>query len=247
MKDPHVVSLTYKIVENDVLTFKNPPDLEIETAEFHGLLSNGILTLEPKNHYSSVAQIRPLADDYVRGWEIDRALRSGSLEFNFRFEGGQVVDRQPAPGKAFVDSCDVMVCVDSVDVKKSSSAYPAPPDNFQLTPEVEVLWNRYRRFLEGGELLLTMAGYCLSYLEDGKSHKHAAKHYNIDLQILDKLGDITANAGDELTARKRSKKSRPLSNSESGWVKAAIKAIIKHLATRQPGQTLKMSDLPPLT
>ncbi len=247
MKDPHVVSLTYKIVENDRLTFKDPPDLEIDTAEFHGRLSNCILILEPKNHYSSVAQVRPLSDDFVRAWEIDRALRAGSLEFNFRLEGAQIVDRQPGPGKAFVDSCEVITLVDSVDVKKISQSYPAPPDNFHLTPEVEVIWNRYRRFLEGGEILLQMASYCLSYLQDGKSRKQAAKHYDIDLRILNKLGDITANAGDELTARKRSKKSRPLSNNDSAWINATIKAIIKHLATRQPGEKLKMSDLPPLT
>jgi hypothetical protein len=251
MKDPHVVSLTYTIVDNDVLTFKDPPDFEIETAEFHGLLSNGILTLEPKNHYSSVAQIRPLADDYVRGWEIDRALRSGSLEFNFRFEGAQIVDRQPGPGKAFVDILDVMTLVDSVDVKKSSTAYPAPPDNFQITTEVEVLWKHYSRFLKGGELLQSMAYSCLDLLEgrfaERGKRRRAANHYGIDFDVLKNLGELTSNRGDPVTARKPSKARIPLSASESRWVKEAIKAIIKHLATRQPGQILKMSDLPPLT
>ena len=146
MNEPHVVSLTYKIVEIDSFTFKDPPDIEIDTPNFRWRLSKGTLTLEPKNHYSSVAQVRPLSDDFVRAWEIDRALRSGSLEFNFRFQGAQIVDRQPGPGKAFVDSCDVMTLVDSVDVKKISQSYPAPPKNFQLTPEVEVLWSRYCRF-----------------------------------------------------------------------------------------------------
>ncbi len=94
-----------------------------------------------------------------------------------------------------------------------------------------------------------MAYYCLSFLEGNEKDKRkkAEKCYDIDFAVLDKLGELTSARGDQTTARKASQSTSPLSASESNWIDATIKAIIKHLATRQPGQTLKMSDLPPLT
>lgn len=248
MNDPHVVSLSYKIIEADSFKFKDPPDVIIDTPDFKGRLSSGTLTLEPREHYDSEAQVRPLADDYVRGWEINAALKSGGPEFHFRFEGSEIVDRQAAPGSHSIQLSENIHMTTTVQVEKFSASYPSPPENFRLTPEVEVLWNRYCRFLEGREPLLSMAYYCLSFLEGNEKNKreNAEKSYGIDYAVLDKLGDLTANRGDHTTARKVSRSATPLSVSESSWVIASIKAIIKHLATGQAGQILRMTDLPPL-
>lgn len=249
MKDPHVVSLTYKIIEGEGFKFKDPKDVQIDTPVFKGSLSKGILTLQPKEHFESEAQVRLLADDYVRGWEIDAALKSGQPEFHFRFEGSQIEDRQAAPATAHVHSSIHAHVSTTAMATKVSSDYPTPPVYFQLSPEVEVLWNRYTRYLESREPLLSMSYYCLSFLEGNEKNKRkkAEQRYGIDLSILDKLGDLTTNRGDNTTARKASKTTIPLSVSESAWIKAAIKALIKHLATRQSGQKLTMADLPPLT
>lgn len=249
MNDPHVISLKYKVIEADSIEFNDPPDVDIDTPDFRGRLSKGILTLEPKEHFESEAQVRPRADDYVRSWEIDAGLQSGRSVFHFRFEGSHIEDRQPAPGTRSIHLSDHMHMSDTVRVEKISPAYPAPPHDFQLTTEVEVLWNRYCRYVEGRELLLGMAYFCLSFLEGNEKNKRkkAEKRCGIDLDVLKKLGDLTANRGDNATARKFKTPPTPLSSNEQTWIESAIKAIIQHLAIRKQGQILKMTDLPPLT
>lgn len=251
MNDPHVVSLIYRIVEAESIKFNDPPDVDIDTPDFRGRLSKGLLTLEPKEHFESEAQVRPLADDYVRGWEIAAGLQSGRLVFDFRFEGSHIEDRNPAPGTASVHHSSHLHIAGTVQVEKISPAYPAPPQDFQLTPEVETLWNRYSRFLEGGELLLSMAYFCVTFLESrflgGDQRRQAANQYGIHIDVLNKLGELTSTRGDNITARKASGAATPLSGSEGAGINAAIKAIIKHLATRQAGQIIRMTDLPPLT
>jgi len=208
MNDPHVGSLTYRFVETGFMKFADPPDIDIETRDFRGRLSNGILTLEPKEHFASEAEVRPLADDYVRGWEINAGLQSDHPVFDFRFEGSHIVDRQPASGTRSIDISDHLDMSGAVQLEKMSPAYPAPPVDFQLTPEVEVLWNRYCHFIEGGELLLSMAYFCLTFLESsfpgGDKRTQAAVYYGVDIDILNKLGELTSTRGDTAMARKAS-------------------------------------------
>ena len=233
------------------MRFNDPPDVDIDTPHFRGRLSNGLLTLEPKEHFESEAELRPLADDFVRGWEITAGMQSDRPVFDFRFEGSNIKDRNPTPGTATAHLTNHMHASDTVQTERSAATYPTPPQDFRLTPEVEVLWNRYCRFLEGGELLLSMGYFCLTFLESrflgGDKRRQAANHYDIDFDVLDKLGDLTSTRGDHTTARKASPATTPLSDGETAWINAAIKAIIKHLATRQLGQSLTMTDLPSLT
>ena len=165
MNDPHVVSLTYRLVETGFMRFNDPPDVDIDTPHFRGRLSNGLLTLEPKEHFESEAELRPLADDFVRGWEITAGMQSDRPVFDFRFEGSNIKDRNPTPGTATAHLTNHMHASDTVQTERSAATYPTPPQDFRLTPEVEVLWNRYCRFLEGGELLLSMGYFCLTFLE----------------------------------------------------------------------------------
>jgi len=247
MNDPHVVSLTYKIIEEDGFKFNDPPDVEVDTPDFKGRLSQGVLTLEPKDHFESEAHVRPRADEFLRGWEITAALHYGRSEFHFRFQGSSIVDRQAGPGKHFIDLSDNLHMSMTVNVEKYSASYPAPPDNFRLTPEVEVIWNRYSRYIEGKEPLPSMAYSCLTFLERDKHRELAAKDYGIEIQVLKTLGELTTNRGDVTTARKFKPPLLPLSSSEQTWIESTIKAIIVHLASKKPDHVLKMTDLPPLT
>lgn len=250
MNDPHVVSLKYRLLETGFITFNDPPDIDIKTPDFRGRLSKGILTLEPKEHFDSEAQVRPLADDFVRSWEISAGLQSDRPVFDFHFEGSHMEDRNPDPGATSVHLSEHIHMSETVQIERSAPAYPAPPQDFKFIPEVEVLWNRYFRFIEGGELLLSMAYFCLTFMESrflkGDKRKQVASHYSIHIDVLNKLGELTSTRGDNITARKASGAPMALSDSEAAWINATIKAIIKHLATRKPGQILRMTDLPPL-
>src|SRR3990167_5277709 len=121
MNDPHVTTLKYRIVEADSIEFKNPPDVNIDTPDFRGHPSKGILMLEPKQHFESEAQVHPLADKYIQGWEIAAGLQYGRPYFRFRFEGSQIEDRAPAHGTVAVHSTDQMHTSDTVDIKRSFS------------------------------------------------------------------------------------------------------------------------------
>jgi hypothetical protein len=44
MNDPHVVSLKYRLVETGFIKFDDPPDVDIDTPDFRGSLSKGVLT-----------------------------------------------------------------------------------------------------------------------------------------------------------------------------------------------------------
>lgn len=244
MNDPHVVALYYRVVETDSFKFKDPSDIDFETSDFRAHLSNNVLTLKPTQHFDSVAQIRPITDKFVQGWEIDAGLNYGRPDFRFRFEGSQIVDRASAPGVVAVDSTEHIHVSDTVHVSRLINVYPIPPIDFQITLEVELFWNRYCRFLEDKEPLLSMAYSCLTFLERDRSRKAAAQHYGIEFDLLNKLGDLTANKGDKLTARKFLSITTPLTSKEQAWIKSAIKAIIRHLATHRSGEILKMSDLP---
>lgn len=246
MNDPHVVTLKYRVLETDSFEFQDPPDINIDTPYFRGRLSKYILILEPKEHYESEIQIRPIADKFLHSWEIAAGLQYGRPNFRIRFEGSQIMDRKPSQGEQSVHINSCLHSSGSLQAKPIYRAYPTPPEEFQVTPEVEVLWDRYCRFLDGKEPLLSMAYFCLTLLERG-DRKQAALHYGIDSKVLNKLGELTSTRGDNTTARKLTVTTSQLSNIEQTWIESTIKAVIKHLATIKPGQILKMTDLPQLT
>ena len=245
MNDPHVVSLKYKVVEADSIGFNDPQDVDIDTPDFQGRLSKGLLTLEPKEHFESEAQVRPLADDYIQGWEVAAGLQYGRTDFRFRFEGSHIIDRKPSPGTQSLHVSAHIHTSATAHLKRTHNTYPVFPKEFQVTFEVKVLWDRYCRFVEGREPLLAMAYFCLSFLVRC-NRKQAALQYSIHIDVINKLGELTSARGDNTTARKLTSTTKPLSSNESTWIESAIKAIIKHLATFRPDQVLEMTDLPPL-
>ena len=248
MNDPHVATLKYRLVVDEPLQFHDPPDVEISTLDFTGRLSGGSLRLEPRGHFETESEVRPLADAYVAAWEIDAGLRCGP-KFHFLFEGSEIVDRQPTPGTIAVTLADSLshTSVDSLSVTVTLSAYPNPPQAFVVTPEVEILWARYCQYVANREPLTGMAYFNYTVIKaTAGSIRNAAQHFGIQEKVLKRLGELSSERGDNLIARKVTPRRKPLSQIEKNWVECAIKAIIRQLATRQSGTRLMMSDLPPL-
>jgi hypothetical protein len=117
------------------------------------------------------------------------------------------------------------------------------------------MWKRYEGYSNGRELLLSMASFCLDVLErsSGYSRKRAAKRHKIEFAVLDKLGQMAANLGDNTTARKLSAQSelRPLTPQEERWVRAVVLAMIRRAGEvaanpQQDLPKLTMVDLPVL-
>jgi hypothetical protein len=246
MNDPHVASLRYRITVDEPYEFSNPPDLDIETKDFAGRLSSGVLTLVPKEHFPNEYEIKPIADAFVLAWEVDTGLRDGH-RVRFHFEGCDVIDLNPSPSMAFVFGTSAIASVGNVTLKVFKTAYPNPPAHFTATPEVDMLWARYCQYWVGKEPLQGTAYFCYSVLKSAAGSNRAASHqFGIQEKVLTKLRELSSERGDNLSVRKLTPRTAPLAENERNWLECAIKTVIHHLGTRSAGTKVEMKDLPSL-
>jgi hypothetical protein len=255
--DLHVVSLQYALKTTDHCSYANAPALEFETGEARFRLVDGELICEMKTHYPTADAARAGVEPILRAWEVDVDLRSGRGELRFAFEGADIVDRTPKPagtihGTAYIVSPPAMVSAcGTVSVDVTRDQYPDPPSSFRLNPDVQSLLDRYYRYLDGGEPLLGMAYFCLTLVEvktGGKTrrerHQRASAKYRMETTVFEKMGTLTSERGDRQSARKASA-AQPLMASESAWVQAALKKLIRQLGTPEVARSwITMADLP---
>jgi hypothetical protein len=255
--DYHVVSLTYSVKSGDEVSYDAPPPVEVETEEAHFRLADARLTCAMKVHFSTAAEARSAVEPVLRAWELDADLWRGRGELRFQYEDAELVDRTPpVPGtvRGYVlaaEAADVLVAIATASMSVTRRTYPPPPRNFTITPDVETLWLRYQGYLEGREPLLAMAYFCLTVLDAAAGGRHeAATAYNIEYDVLRKLGELTSLRGDSHTARKMPRPAMPpLSGDEDAWIQAVIKQIIWRLGDQRSPAILPpiaMADLPRL-
>ncbi len=244
MRDPHVVSLTYRLVPSERLSFANPEPVEDETEAFSVRLADGVVTVDLHEHHDSRLSARHAVEPYLRAWEIQHALWAGSREVRFEFEDAEVIDRDPPkPGEPNTGSVELsaeVVLSGSVEGSTIRGSYPEPPREFALDPNVETLWERWHGYREGREPLASMGYFCRTVVEaqDGEDT------LGVSRPVLRKLGELTSTAG----GRKASG-ARPLTGEEQEWVEATVKALIQRAGQVAAGASpspLTMGDLPPL-
>ena len=258
MRDPHVETLRYRVETANNVAYDNPPPVEVDEGEFSGHLENGIFTCDMKSHCSSIETARKVVDQYLHAWEIDADLTRGRGEIRFIYESAKVIDRNPPPPDApkvlQVEAGSIILTGGEVTLHVTRRKYPDPPQIFRVSPDVETLWGRYQGYLDGKEPLLSMAYFCLTVLETrGKANKDkrkaASKLFAIKKDVLDTLGRLTAQRGDNLTARKAQVTPVTLSGGEKAWIETVIKLLILRIGEYRSAQTLPqitMADLPPL-
>jgi hypothetical protein len=155
------------------------------------------------------------------------------------------------------------VAAGSATAHVTSRSYPNPPDDFTVSEDVEVMWTLYARYRQDRERLLPIADTCLSWLQfraqqndptGTKSwRRKATQQYNIHLDVLRKLGELGANLGVGVEARKvhGGSQLRNPNHRERQWIEEAIKRIIRRVGEHaaDPKKALPkitMSDLPQL-
>jgi hypothetical protein len=242
VNDPHLDALTYRLQQAEDIEYSAPP-LTFTTPEFTGELVAGVLTLRPARHFDSPEPFRDLVEPFLASWRIDAGLKYGRDHFRFLYDGASVIDRAPTPGTGAITQTATVRATGDVFHKVTRPEYPTPPSAFRVTPEVEVLWDRFNGYLAQREPLPSMAYFCLTLLERG-DRKAAAAHFNIDIDVLRKLGELSSTRGDNSTARKAHGATQ-LRADERRWIEEAIKATIRRLGTGQ-GKPLTMADLPKL-
>lgn len=259
MRDPHVVLLIYTLVPEETTSFSAAAaPVEADAGRYSLRLADGTLTVTMHDHFPSEESAREAVERYLRAWEIRHALALGigRMEFRFEFQRAELVDRDPPPpGEPQTIELKSLVhlrAIGSVTAHAQRAAYPAPPSDFALDPDVETLWTRWQGYVASREPLQTMAYFCLTVLQSTAGDRaSAAARYVISGNVLDTLARLSTETGDAATARKMGRKLRPLTDAERTWLEAAVRAVVRRAGEVAADPTaavpkLTMSDLPPL-
>ena len=234
MNDPHVEKLCYQVVIPKGVDYDKSPPLSGETDDFRLHLSKDQLIFEMKTHCASEDEARGIVDDYLKAWEVTAGLLHNPDSLTFKFSSSILLDRPPGNNnirnaELNVSLSDVLVLSDEAVVHVSHAEFPAPPQQFKTSPEVEMMYLRYKLYREGRESLLGMAYWCLTVIEySARGRTEAADQYRVDLKVLRRLGELCGNRGGINEARKLSGQAgvTPLKLEEREWIKTVIKTLI---------------------
>jgi hypothetical protein len=252
MRDLHVEWLEYEMKAGWL--FENPPPLDWETPVFEANLDHGILRVNLRHHFATIAEAQVAIESFLQTWEIDVALTHGQREMTFAFKQSHLVDRDPSPpGSAITGTAVTMTGRTSVSATGQviRKTYPAIPSNFTAVPDVVTLWTRFEGFKKGREPLASMAYFCFTVLMNsyGGRVDAASKALAVDKDVLKKVSELSTNRGEPSTARKMTRHLTPITTTEAHWLDAAIRALIRRVGEIAAGHSpfkLTMKQLPPL-
>lgn len=230
MDESYVNTLTYKLITDSDIEYTKEAFIEFDTEEFYLSMKNGLLTCEMKKHYSQVQDARNTVEVFLKAWEIDVALRYGLGELAFLFLNADVVYKNPNvihAGEISLSSRGEL----SAKMTVVRGDYPTIPADFIASPDVKLLMTRYKMYIQGRDQLLSMAYFCLSYIEGlAGGRGNASNKFRISRDDLDKLGDLTSARGDKLTARKGVRNDFvPLTDDDTLWVERFVKLLIRRI------------------
>ena len=124
-------------------------------------------------------------------------------------------------------------------------------------PDASYMLSRLDLYRQGREPLGNVANLCLTVLEDsafritggkGLKRKRAAKHYQIEDEVVEWVGYLSAKKGGPV-ARKAEGRSDPFTKEEALFLEAAITAFIRRAAEKAADRSrnlpvITMADLP---
>jgi hypothetical protein len=268
MKDPHVVSLTYRIDKAETVDFDKAPPLKVDRGAFRVTIDAYAAKIEMVDHFASVAEARSAVQPFLRAWELEADLRGPDERFRFVYGTAEVIDRNPARTGTLVKTVGAPVAASAVfGVSHTSRAkWPDPPEELEVSPDADALWRRWwRQREEKREPLLAATYWALTMLEaapgltapakprhGSKRRQAASAFFNIDLDVLNMIGELTSTRGGNDEERKAEGRATPLSPAERHWLEAAFRALVRRVAEqayhgRPPPRPLAMRDLPKLT
>ena len=80
MNDPHVTALHYWVNHDDSVDYAEADALEYENELFHLEANGRKVVIAPKGHYASEEEARAAFESFIRHWEFEAALESGSKQ-----------------------------------------------------------------------------------------------------------------------------------------------------------------------
>ena len=249
MNDPHVKAIPFYILHDDSVDYSDVEPLVHDDALFCIRAEKRNVVLEPKCHYATEEEARSAAEEFVRRWEFEAALRTQSGAFRLVYQRVRIIDRDPPPLAPGVVNADPVYwtlspSVSKVTVTKKLATFPSPPDDPAIDPDdrdvifMLARWDRYRL---NRALLGEVANFCLTVLQDragkcsgskGGSRKEKARdHYQISMPVLDSVGRLSAEGGGD-DARKGIGRNHPFTEEERSFLEAAVTTFIRRAAEK---------------
>ena len=251
MNDPHVVALIYNVRHKESVDYGEAKPLAFENDHFEVRVKDGKAQFELKEHCATEQKARDRVKPFIRDWQFDAGLRRDPNCFVLEFEKAEIIDRSPTPGVTKVNAAPARwhFSIPSPKVTVSPPTYPPPPIGIDSShPDVQTLYERYRRFREGGEDLPSFAYFCLTVLEypfTSSERRRAAASYNVDYAVLQSIGQLSSTKGGS-GARKREGVETPLAGDERRFLERATVRLIRRLAEHHAAKgilpTISMKD-----
>ena len=263
MNDPHVNALIYHVVHDESVSYRHAHPITCEMEVFLIKLEDGKVRFELKEHYATEDEARNVIEPYIKVWEFDAGLRGRPGNFGLTFDRAEVIDRCPTPGATDLSASTTFPPMTGRAHVITDKQYPMPPSNVTLNPDdpdLLTMYNRLQGYFQRKEYLASMSYFCLNLLENSipkehspnkyrssKARKESAKRYDIDLTVLDKIGELTANRGGDF-ARKALGIKSDLTKSEHRFLEEAVKMMIRRMAevAYNPCRDLNKITLPDL-
>lgn len=250
MGNRRVESLTYQLETDDTVSFDADP-IEYDTDAFSLRLEEDELTVDLREHFSSVEEARECVDPFLEAWEVKYGTHFRQREIGFSYEGAQVVHEGAWTEKFSMRISELGVDLSSdITYHIERPEYPDPPEKFRLSPDARTLWNRYEGYEQGREPLFSMGYACLEFLEGrAGGREEAERKYNIEYEVLDDLGRLSSTRGSPDVARKPSGSQGEATPEERKWIEEAIRKIVRQVGVSDAGhdpETLTKGDLTPL-
>ena len=240
MNDPHVVELIYRVEHHDGVDYRNATPLVCDQPDFELRVQGGRAHFGLKRHYATPEGARNSVEKYIRAWEFDACLTYGPDAFSLAFEDFKIIDRDPTPGvvELYAGSYVAAAATSSAQLTVAHSVYPPPPSDIVVSPDAEVLWQRFMMYRSDREPLASMAYFCLSMLENlavqvdpnetprrTKRRRAAADKFRIGLELLSQIGRLSSARG----ARK-AESDKDFSRVEREFLVLALKRAIRRVA-----------------
>ena len=253
MNDPHVAALLYHIGHSPTFNYEQARPRECDLAEFHIRIENDEATAEPQKHFATAEEARNVIEPFLRAWELDAALTHDSPDvLRFIYRSSKIIDRSPPPGAVGLESGDVLVLGEDLNIRMDLEVYPPPPSGLamMLGSDVEAMFYQWSFYKAGRAPLGHMANFCRTVLEKGQ-RSAAAKKYGIDPLVLRTLADLAAEKGGRFHSRKWKGWSSEYSGREFVWIEGVVKKSIRRAAEvahdpKSNRPLITMDDLPPL-
>ena len=241
MNDPQVEALVYRVRHKESVDYSETVALEFATSDFDVRVADGVAHFTMAEHFSTAEAARAIVDPFAQDWEFEACLRYEPGRFELEYDFAAVVDRKPTPGVIEAAARPVWLefSMAKPRVTVKPGAYPSRPCGIDSSDaDVQVLIERYKRYLAGGEHLTSFAYFCLTALEQSPSsqgrpsgRRQAAEWLGVDFEVLQRIGELSSTKGGHI-ARKYEGRDQPLAADEGRFLDAVVRRLIRRLAER---------------